>query len=446
MKALMKTAVNIAGLAALLAGSANALAADKIDGRWDAQLTHEDNVIPFRLDISGSGANLKGTLYDGFRPYEYTTGASYRDGQLVLDIDHYLTTITARLENGKLVGDVVAQNRGNRVEYGFSAVPHDAAAHAKAKAVKAPSIAGAWEIPLNAPSSKGENAFRFIVDQRDAEVAASILRIDGDTGAYSGVYKDGSWVLSHFDGSRPGVIVVTPAADGTLEIQQAGQRVQSANPQTANNYESAPDGRYASKLVAYRPEVARAKGLPQPSNHLAHTTTRDRNEKFAFAFPDLNGKTVANDDADHQGNVVLAIVTGTWCPNCHDEAQYLIQLDKQYRDNGLRIVALNFEEVEQQESLKRARAFVSQYGVKYPYLQAGAPEEMWEKVPQLVNLNTWPATVFVGRDGTVRAVHAGFASPATGDFYASQDQEFRTRIEQLLAEKAPAPTRVTALD
>jgi hypothetical protein len=71
---------------------------------------------------------LKGTLYDGFHAYEYTTGASFKDGQLVLNIDHYLTTITARLENGKLVGDVVAQNRGSRVEYGFTAVPHDAAA------------------------------------------------------------------------------------------------------------------------------------------------------------------------------------------------------------------------------------------------------------------------------------------------------------------------------
>ena len=54
--------------------------------------------------------------------------------------------------------------------------------------------------------------------------------------------------------------------------------------------------------------------------------------------------------------------------------------------------------------------FTKQYGVKYPYLIAGAPAEMWEKVPQLVNLNTWPATVFVGRDGTVKAVHSGFAS------------------------------------
>jgi hypothetical protein len=69
---------------------------------------------------------------------------------------------------------------------------------------------------------------------------------------------------------------------------------------------------------------------------------------------------------------------------------------------------------------------------------------MWEKVPQLLNLNTWPATVFVGRDGTVRAVHAGFASPSTGDFYARQDKEFKQRIEALLAEKAPAEARTAA--
>lgn len=434
-------ALKLAGLAVLWTASTAALASDELQGRWDAELIHKDVNIAFRLDLEGSGPTLKGTFYDGFRPYEYTTSARYQDGQLVLDIEHYLTTITARFENGRLVGEAVAQNRGVRGEYGFRAVPHDAKAYEKAKAVKAPSIAGAWEIPLAEPSSKGEKAFRFIVDQRGAEVAASILRIDGDTGAYSGLYKDGKWTLSHFDGSRPGVIEVTPRPDGTLEIAQLGQRPRRA---TESSYENAPDGRYANTLVAYRPEVARAKGFPEPSNHLAHTTTRDPNEKFTFAFPDLAGKLHTQDDPQHRGKVVLAIVTGTWCPNCHDEAQYLIQLDKQYRDKGLSIVALNFEEVEQQESLQRAKAFVKQYGVEYPYLQAGAPEEMWEKVPQLLNLNTWPATVFVGRDGRVRAVHAGFASPSTGDFYARQDREFRSRIEQLLAEETPADVRVTA--
>jgi thiol-disulfide isomerase/thioredoxin len=192
--------------------------------------------------------------------------------------------------------------------------------------------------------------------------------------------------------------------------------------------------------VAYRADVAQAKGLPQPEDYDTHTTVRDPNEKFTFNFPDVNGKLVSNEDPRFKGKVVLAIVTGTWCPNCHDEAQYLVQLDKKYRDKGLAIVALDFEEPEQQGSLERERAFVKQYGVQYTYLIAGAPSDMWEKVPQLVNLNTWPATIFVGRDGLVKGVHSGFASPASGQFHKDLQQEFTAKIEQLLAQNATHST------
>lgn len=438
----MKTLSKLAGLVVLLSASASALADAALQGRWDAKLVRGETEIPFRLDISGEGKTLKGTFFDGFRPYETTTSARYEDGTLVLDIEHYLTTITARLEGGALRGDVVAQNRGNRADYQFVATRHDAEASKAAAAVKAPSIAGSWEIPLQTPSSKGEKAFRFVVEQRGAEVAASILRVDGDTGAYSGVYRDGKWTLSHFDGSRPGVIVVTPRPDGTLEIDQNGGRAPRAS---SDAYaEAGPDGRHAPKLVAYRPEVARARGFPEPADHLKHTTVRDANERFRFEFPDVEGKIVSSDDAKFRGKVVVAIVTGTWCPNCHDEAQFLVELDRKYRDKGLEIVALTFEEVEQQDSLSRVKAFINQYGVEYTYLVAGAPEEMWEKVPQLVNLNTWPATLFVGRDGTIRAVHSGFASPSSGVFYERQAKTFTDHIESLLAEEAPAGTRLSA--
>jgi hypothetical protein len=121
-----------------------------------------------------------------------------------------------------------------------------------------------------------------------------------------------------------------------------------------------------------------------------------------------------------------------------------VELDKKYRDKGLAIVALDFEEPEQQGSLERERAFVKQYGVKYTYLIAGAPSDMWEKVPQLANLNTWPATVFIGRDGRVDAVHSGFASPASGEFNRQLKQEFTAKIEHLLAEKASEDRKLSA--
>jgi thiol-disulfide isomerase/thioredoxin len=427
-------------LAAVLASCAAATAqpgslddAKPIDGRWSASLSRDGSVIPFRLDIEGSGPRLKGTLYDGFKPYDGTTSASYENGQLVLHIDHYLTTITASLKEGKLVGVVTTQSRAQALDYAFEATRFQAPGRSR-DAV--PPLAGSYEIPLDTPSSKGEKAFRFIVKQQGSEVAASILRVDGDTGSFSGSFKDGKWVLSHFDGSRPGVIVVYRNDDGTLTIVQHADRPERpAAESKAYGEDAVADGRYASKLIAYRTEIARAKGLPEPENYETHTTVRDANEKFTFNFPDVEGKRVSNEDPRFKGKVVLAIVTGTWCPNCHDEAQYLVELDKKYRDKGLAIVALDFEEPEQQASLARERAFVKQYGVKYTYLIAGAPAEMWEKVPQLSNLNTWPATVFIGRDGLVKAVHSGFASPASGEFNDQLKREFTAKIEKLLAEK-----------
>jgi thiol-disulfide isomerase/thioredoxin len=409
--------------------------AQAVDGRWNAELNQNGSVIPFRLDISGTGPSLKGTFYNGFEPYDGTTDASFNNGELVLNVEHYLTTIRATLKEGRLAGTVTVQNRGQSAQYQFEATRYVAP---EAASSDAPSIAGSWVIPLDNPSSKGEKAFRFIVQQKGTEVAASILRVDGDTGAYSGSYQDGKWLLSHFDGSRPGVIVVSLNGDGTLQIQQRVERPAQAKSSAGNSpygADAVPDGRYADTLTAYRENVAREKGLPAPDNYETHTTARDPHEKFAFNFPDVNGKLISNEDPRFKGKVVLAIVTGTWCPNCHDEAQYLVKLDKKYRAKGLAIVALDFEEPEQQGTLERERAFVKKYGVKYTYLIAGAPSDMWEKVPQLVNLNTWPATIFIGRDGRVRAVHSGFASPASGAFNAQLKREFTTRIEQLLAEK-----------
>ncbi|HWF64159.1 MAG TPA: TlpA disulfide reductase family protein [Rhizomicrobium sp.] len=425
MKSRLQAATLGVSLIAILAGSNAANAADTsaINGRWDAMLSRDGVDIPFRLDIKGQGQNLKGVFYDGFKPYDGTTSASFKDGELVLNIEHYLTTIDAKLDHGRLSGTLATKGRAS--DYSFEATRHVESAAAP---VKTPQIAGSWVIPLEAPSSKGEKAFRFVVQQHGPEVAAAILRIDGDTGSYSGSYLDGKWVLSHFDGGRPGVIIVTPKPDGSLEIQQHVDSHSTANVK--------PDGGRAAILTAYRTDVAEAKGLPKPDDFLTHTTAKDPDAAFKFAFPDLDGKLVTNDDPRFKGKVIVAVVSGTWCPNCHDEAQYLVELEKKYRDKGLAIVDFDFEEPDQQGTLERARAFEKQYGIKYTTLLAGAPSEMHEKVPQLNNLDTWPATIFIGRDGKVKAVHAGFSSPASGKFYTGLKQEFSNRIEHLLSESA----------
>jgi hypothetical protein len=125
----MKTSLKASTCAALLLGGmaapAIATAADSpVAGRWDAVLSRNGTDIPFRLDIKGDGPSLQGVFYDGFKPYDGTTSASFQNGNLVLNVDHYLTTINAKLDNGQLNGTVSAENRETSANYTFHAVRH----------------------------------------------------------------------------------------------------------------------------------------------------------------------------------------------------------------------------------------------------------------------------------------------------------------------------------
>jgi thiol-disulfide isomerase/thioredoxin len=406
----MKLAAPIAhaalGILAIAALSTTA-SAQKLTGLWDGTL-HFDNLnIAFPIEFSGFGNSVSGSFLNGDEKVT-STGGRLVGKSLELSFDHYATRLTATLEDGVLKGIY-----GNKL-YGihsFEAVPHRERVRASGKA---PDIAGLWDIENESP--KGEHAWRFIVKQSGQDVSAAILRVDGDTGLLTGQWEDGKFVLNHFDGARALVAEIVSRDDGSLGVTLKGFH--------------APE----KTLTAVRPATARAKGLPEPADFTAHTGVKDTNEPFRFSFPDLHGILVSNTDAKFRGKVVVVNITGSWCPNCHDEAPFLAEIYRRYRALGLEVVAIDFEEAEQLQDPKRLPAFIKKYGIEYTYVIAGQPSELTAKIPQAVNLNSWPTTFFVGRDGRVRAVHAGFAAAASGEFHDRLKKEFTETVEALLAE------------
>jgi len=186
-----------------------------------------------------------------------------------------------------------------------------------------------------------------------------------------------------------------------------------------------------------RPAEARARNLPPPDDFNRHTGVKDPSEPFRFSFPDLAGHLVSNTDARFRGKVVLVEITGSWCPNCHDEAPFLVDLYKKYHEQGLEIVSLSFEEGDQLRNPTRLRAFVRKYGIEFPVLVCGQPDDAKDKLTQAVNWDAWPTTFFVDRQGLVRLVHAGFPSSPSGDLYRDAIREFKTQVERLLSENRP---------
>jgi len=398
----MKTALVLTALLAI----APAAMASSLAGMWDATVIVNGLEIPFKIELQGDETNVKGTLFNGDVKFVSTSGR-FENGSLILNWDYYASKLEATLKDGVLEGKYV--RIGKDGYYPFHAkrlVP------TPASGANVPSIAGLWEVGVNSP--KGESAWRFIVRQSGTDVSAAILRVDGDTGTLSGTYKDGKFLLSHFSGARPALLEVTPESDGTLKLVLNGKNT----------------------MTAVRPAEARAKGLPEPTDPSRHTSVKDPSEPFHFRFPDLSDRIVAESDARFRGKVVLVNIMGSWCPNCHDEAPFLVDLYRKYHSQGLEIVALSFEEPEQLKDPARLRAFIKKYGIEYTVLLGGETDEAKEKLTQAANWNAWPTTFFLGRDGRVRGVHAGFPSKASGELYDQEKQEFAHQVERLLAENA----------
>jgi peroxiredoxin len=397
----------VAVLAALIVASPSAAApaATSPAGLWDATVVVNKVEIPFQFEITGKAADLKASFFDGDLRVP-STASSLDNGTVVFRFDQYGSRIEAVWSGDELQGKYDRGTRG--APYPFKARRAVAAAPVKGKV---PAIAGEWRIATT--SNKGEKAFRFLVRQTGDKVSAAILRVDGDTGTLSGGFKNGTFVLSHFSGARPLLLEVTPAADGSLDILQNRQ----------------------TKLVAIRVDDRRAKEIPEPTDPEKHTSMKDPSAPFAFRFPDLNGQMVSNTDPRFKGKVVMVSITGSWCPNCHDEAPFLTELYRKFHQNGLEIVGLAFEEADQLKNPERLRAFIKQFGITYPMLLAGEPDKVAETLPQTVNLNAVPTTFIIGRDGLVRAVHAGFAGRASADFHTKTKQQVTAQIQALLAER-----------
>jgi len=161
-------------------------------------------------------------------------------------------------------------------------------------------------------------------------------------------------------------------------------------------------------------------------------------EPLRFSFPDLEGKIVSASDERFKNKVVVVTITGSWCPNCHEEAPLLQEFYERYRAEGFEAVALAFEYTgDAPRDLEQVKIFGKRHKISYPMLLAGSTDEgeISRKLPQLVNFGAYPTTIFIGRDGLVKRIHSGFEGKATGARFTKLKAEYEAQIKELLADK-----------
>ena len=374
-------------------------------------------LVPFGLDIAQEESGPVLYLINGAERVRLTEVTSAQ-GRLAARVPGYETTLKATVAGDELAGEVslvhadgkpvrlpFAARRGETWRFYPQALPGNA------------DFAGRWSVTFTDAGGRSSSAVALL-EQEFERVAGTFQTPADDQRFLAGEAHDEELRLSRFDG---GAVVLY---EGRLNAQ--GELVG----------ETWSDRAGPQRFVAVR--------NPDASIDPAALATqlRDPESGFAFSFKDVDGKTVASTDPRFAGKVLLVTLAGSWCPNSHDEATMLAQLDREYRARGLEIVSLMFEQHAGFEAAVAAvRRFRTAHGIAYPTLLAGIADKASASaaLPQLDAVVAYPTAIFVDRTGRVRKIHTGFAGPATGVQHDLLVQEFELQIEALLrAGETPA--------
>jgi thiol-disulfide isomerase/thioredoxin len=132
--------------------------------------------------------------------------------------------------------------------------------------------------------------------------------------------------------------------------------------------------------------------------------------------------------------VVLLSFFASWCEPCGREMPFLVQLDRMYREQGLRVLSVDIDREE--EGIAAAKRMIAAAKVTYPVLSDRfnllARRYLGDQAPL-------PSVFIVGRDGLVASIERGYAKDASAFLLAAVQDGLG--IERKAGRQAAVPAR-----
>ncbi len=366
------------------------------------------------IEISTDGQIVRASLINSQERVPVNE-VSFIDGELLLRFPAFNNEIRAVLSDGELRGELTIVRRfGETQVMPFHATP---GGQRTPDSSEAPlhDMSGRWAVRFHEPDGSDSASIGEFA-QRGSRLYGTFLNPNGDHRFLAGHVRGNDFKLSTFDGAHAFIF------SGT--INDAGE-IENADFWSTTSWHQTWSG-------------VRDEDVELPDS-FSRTYLKPGYERFEFEFPNTDGELVSLHDPRFDGKVVIVTLSGTWCPNCNDEARFMAPFYKTYRDQGLEVVALLFEHFEEFElAAEQVRQFRSKFDIQYETLVAGISikAEAEKILPSLNAIFAFPTTIFIDRSGRVRKIHAGFSGPGTGDRYEQQQQQFTSLVTTMLAEPA----------
>lgn len=370
--------------------------------------------VAFTLEVVRDGNKVRGALLNGNDRTESTDG-SIEGNNLKLKFDYYDAVLNAVIDGDKLTGSLDRQWKKEILKRELRASKITSEVSSKSTTDK--QITGEWLLEFGDAPKKSLSRAVFRIENNG--IIGTVIPVHGDWGEMTGSFDNNVLTLYRFDviNSRKLLLKLTPQGklEGYVDYGLA----------------SLPKRNVAGERITAK-NKDKVASLPDPKNH---TRMKNLSEPLRFSFPDSKGQLISLTDERYKNKVVIVSITGTWCPNCHEEAPMLQEFYDRYRKDGLEIVAPAFEySGDAKRDMEQIVIFTNRHKLTYPVLLAGSLDdaEIEQKLPQLVNFGAYPTTIFIGRDGLVKRIHTGFDGKATGERFFKMKADFEETIKELL--------------
>jgi peroxiredoxin len=383
-------------------------------GIWRGVITNQTgNEIPFNFEVSDLSGKQHIAIINGDERFKVDNITSKGDS-VFIKMPLFDSEFRLKQQGGELAGKWVRHLGDHDDAMAFKATPNTAWRFLRSPAKPQVDVTGRWDAPFGDGAKKDMTVGVF--KQAGNKVTGTFLSTTGDYRYLEGIISGNQLYLSCFDGGHAYTFIA---------------KVNGAK---------MTDGKFYAGLKSITNWVATKNANAKLPDAYSLTALKPGYKKIAFSFRDTKGNKVALTDSKFKNKVVIVQIMGSWCPNCMDETNYLVNnYYKKYHKKGVEIVGLAYERTTDfAKSQKTLAQLKTRFNVPYPLLITGytnAAGEPAKSLPMLAEFLGFPTTIIIDKKGDVRKIHTGFSGPGTGNEYAGFIKEFEGLTDNLLAEK-----------